>query len=197
MVSYAGSFLDHRAQDGLSDTLYYWANTPDGRDTILNWDQETSGAVYEHDGSVYWIANGWQCLPVYRVTGWMAGSGQEIPIRVTAKAASAAVEGSGLRAATLQSRPHRSTAIERTDARVWFMQRNWYGHADGGLDRRAKGTRSQDGLLRELGRRSRSTSDRGVHIQRHGARPQPVVGEWSADHSRLERRFGIADIKAA
>jgi len=125
---YAGSFLDHRAQDGLPDSLYYWASTPNGKDAILNWDQETSGAVYEHNGSVYWIANGWQCLPVYRVTGWDGWQRQEIPIRVAAKAASAVGEGSGLRGRYFANRDLTGTpAMERTDARVWFWERDWYG----------------------------------------------------------------------
>jgi hypothetical protein len=124
---YAGSFLDHRAQDGLSDTLYYWASTPNGRDTILNWDQETSGAVYEHKGSVYWIANGWQCLPVYRVTGWDGWQRQEIPVLLEEQPSRATRQGTGLKGRYFANRDlSGSPAIERTDARVWFDQRNWY-----------------------------------------------------------------------
>lgn len=125
---YAGSFLDHRAQDGLPDSLYYWASTPNGKDAILNWDQETSGTVFEHKGSVYWIANGWQCLPVYRISGWDGWQRQEIPIRVAAKPASAVAQGTGLRGRYFANRDLTGTpAMERTDARVWFWERDWYG----------------------------------------------------------------------
>ncbi|MFM8635628.1 MAG: PA14 domain-containing protein [Planctomycetia bacterium] len=124
---YAGSFLDHRAQDGLPDTLYYWASTPDRRDTILNWDQETSGTVFEHEGSVYWIANGWQCLPVYRVSGWDGWKRQEIPVRLAEKSTPAAAEGTGLKGRYFANRDLTGEpAFERTDVRVWFDQRDWY-----------------------------------------------------------------------
>lgn len=125
---YAGSFLDRRAQDGLSDTLYYWATTPEGKDAILNWDLETSGAVYEHKGSVYWIANGWQCLPVYRVTGWNGWKRQEIPVLLKEQPALATRQGTGLKGRYFANRDlSGAPAIERTDARVWFDQRDWYG----------------------------------------------------------------------
>jgi hypothetical protein len=125
---YAGSFLDHREQDGLPDSFYCWWSTPNGKDAILNYDQETSGAVFELDGAVYWIANGWQCLPVYRVTGWDGWQRQEIPVRIAEKPASAVGEGTGLRGRYFANRDLSGTpAIERTDARVWFWCKDWYG----------------------------------------------------------------------
>jgi hypothetical protein len=125
---YAGSFLDHRTQDGLPDSLYYWNVTPNGKDAILNYDQETSGTVFEHKGSVYWIANGWQCLPVYRVSGWDGWQRQEVAVRIAAKPASAVAEGLGLRGRYFANRDFTGTpAMERTDARVWFWGKDWYG----------------------------------------------------------------------
>jgi hypothetical protein len=125
---YAGSFLDHREQDGLPDSFYCWWSTPNGKDAILNYDQETSGTVFEHDGAVYWIANGWQCLPVYRVSGWEGWRRQDIPVRIAEKSASALGQGTGLRGRYFANRDLSGTpAMERTDARVWFWGKDWYG----------------------------------------------------------------------
>jgi hypothetical protein len=125
---YAGDFLDHRAADGLSEVFYHWFRTAPGKDdAILNFDHEIPGKVVEYKGEVYWFANGWQCLPVYRITGWDGWQRQEIKIRLPAPASAAKREGSGLKGSYF-SNPDLAgnPAVERIERQVWFIRRDWY-----------------------------------------------------------------------
>jgi len=126
---YAGDFLDHRAADGLSEAFYHWWRSAPGKDdSILNYDHEIPGRIVEHQGEVYWFANGWQCIPVYRITGWDGWERQELKVTVKTPSATAQREGTGLKAQyfanlTFDGPP----TIDRIDRRIWFTQNEWYG----------------------------------------------------------------------
>jgi len=126
---YAGDFLDHRAADGLSEVFYHWWRSAPGRDdSIINYDHEIPGKVVEHKGEVYWFANGWQCIPVYRITGWDGWERQEVKVRLPAPAVAAKREGTGLKGTyfgnlDLSGKP----MLERIERQIWFLQGDWYG----------------------------------------------------------------------
>jgi hypothetical protein len=125
---YAGDFLDHRAADGLSEVFYHWFSSAPGRDdSIINYDQEIPGKVVEYKGEVYWFANGWQCIPVYRITGWDGWERQELKVRLPERGIAAKREGTGLKGSyfsnlELTGKP----ALERTERQVWFSRGDWY-----------------------------------------------------------------------
>ncbi|MCX7396082.1 MAG: PA14 domain-containing protein [Planctomycetales bacterium] len=125
---YAGDFLDHRAADGLSEVFYHWWRSAPGKDdSILNFDHEIPGKVVEYNGEVYWFANGWQCIPVYRITGWDGWERQELKVRLPARGIVAKREGTGLKGSyfsnlELTGKP----SLERIERQVWFSRGDWY-----------------------------------------------------------------------
>ncbi len=70
---YAGSFLDHRTDDGLPDAVYvWWRDRRTEEDSPIPYDTLRGGSVIEHAGRVYWFPMGNQYTPVYEITGWDA-----------------------------------------------------------------------------------------------------------------------------
>lgn len=153
---YAGDFLDHRADDGLPDTFYRWWRTREGADSILNFDHEVPGVVVEHEGEVYWFANGWQCVPVYRITGWDDWERLSVSLHLAEPMPAAKHQGTGLlgryyarrvqpditstkdsldsgeatkldRDGEIDAGQVPTPALERVDAQIWFSQGDWYG----------------------------------------------------------------------
>ena len=125
---YAGDFLDHRAADGLSEVFYHWFRSAPGKDdSILNFDHEIPGKIVEYKGEVYWFANGWQCIPVYRITGWSGWERQKIKIHLTSPAVAAKRVGTGLKGIYFSNPDLKGTpALERIERQVWFIRRDWY-----------------------------------------------------------------------
>jgi hypothetical protein len=123
---YAGQFFDRRADDGLPETLYNWWRVPpkdEKMDAIINYDMEAEGNVVEHDGEVYWYGTGWNCAPIYRVTGWEDWQRDRGTVTIKGAPPHAAREGSGLQGAYFDSADADlggSPTATRVDDRVWF-----------------------------------------------------------------------------
>ena len=120
---YAGRFLDNRAADGLPGHFYHWHNDPEtGILSMINADMFRGGSVIRNtDGSVYWLAQGWNCSQVYRITGWDDWTRQSGTVEIHRAAACAQAAGTGLVARYFNNRDLAGEpAVTRTDAQVGF-----------------------------------------------------------------------------
>ncbi len=118
---YAGSFFDHRAEDGLPDAVYYWWRTPDGTEAITTSDNGASGRVFQRDdGAVLWFVQGRNSVPTYTVTGWDGWERVSGTLRIDHTPAHAAAGGTGL-AAQYFDRPDIAgePIASRVETQVW------------------------------------------------------------------------------
>ncbi|MFO8012157.1 MAG: PA14 domain-containing protein [Phycisphaerae bacterium] len=124
---YAGSFFDHRPDDGLPDTVYYWWRTPGGTEALTTSDNAAGGRVFQRDdGTVLWFVQGRNCVLVYTVTGWDDWDRQNAAVTLERLPARAKAEGTGL---TAQYFPRTDVTGEAVAARV--ETRIWHGSPRG------------------------------------------------------------------
>lgn len=69
---YLGSYLDHRAEDGLPDWVYVWHRdrAGDDSDSPIPYDNKSGGSTFRRGDNVYWTQQGNQYCPLYEITGW-------------------------------------------------------------------------------------------------------------------------------
>jgi hypothetical protein len=127
---YVGRLFDRRADDGLPAEVYHWFKVPgkeDGNYAILNYDMLHGGAIAEAAGSLYFFGSGWNCGPVYRVTGWDELRRQSGTVRLPTSPAAALASGTGLRAEYFANRDLSGTPVLVRDADN--PSRNWATNA--------------------------------------------------------------------
>jgi hypothetical protein len=119
---YAGSFFDHRTNDGLPGTVYRWWRAPDGTEAITTSDNAEGGRVIQRkDGAVFWFAQGRNSIPVYRIHGWNDWMRLEGVFALTEQPRHAARKGTGFRAEFFGNlKVGGSPAVERVDSQIWF-----------------------------------------------------------------------------
>lgn len=119
---YAGSFFDHRTDDGLPETVYHWWRAPDGTEAITTSDNAEGGRVIQrNDGAVFWFAQGRNSIPVYQIHGWDDWTRLEGVVSLAEQPRHAARAGIGLRV-KLFANPKigGSSAVERVDSQIWY-----------------------------------------------------------------------------
>ena len=118
---YAGDFFDARVDDGLPDRVYHWWRTPAGEEAIVTSDNAQGGRVVQlDDGTVLWLVQGRNSVPIYRIHGWDGWERQNGTVTIDSPVDRASGHGKGLTAtyhigAELTGGPE----VTRVDTQVW------------------------------------------------------------------------------
>lgn len=136
---YAGSFFDHRADDGFPPHVYAWFRDEETEhpDTVIPYDMQSGGAVVKvGEDEVLWTHQGENTSPLYRVSGWTGWERHTGTVTLAEVAAHASAEGTGLQGEFFANATFDGEGIATLTPRLWCVGNpgNFPGTERGGSD---------------------------------------------------------------